>query len=295
METRAHHVLIGLFTVLVVGGLVYAAMGGSGRDLLMTQMFINAILVVGLQVYIGNTGVLSFGHMGFAAIGGYVVALLVIDPVVKNVIIPDAPFGIADIQMDPLAATGVAILVVVVVAFFIGLGLIRSVRYAGAVAATMITLALLFLVREMAANFVTLTAGNRSGLSFGPGQGLQGKTWIYIGLVFAVLVARMFRESHLGRLAQAMRDDDLAARAMGVNPAIPHMAALLLSVALVTVGASLRVLSLGSMTPNFFFFDFTLLTLAMLIVGGRGSVSGMWPSDGRSWGNSSRCCGHFPR
>ncbi len=263
-----------LVTLLVTGGLAYAAIGGGARNLLMTQMFINAILVVGLQVYIGNTGVLSFGHMGFAAIGGYVVALLVIDPKMKNNIIPDAPFGIADIQMNPLAATGVAILVVVVIAFLVGLGLIRSVRYAGAVAATMITLALLFVVREVAANFVTLTAGNRSGLSFGPGQKLEGKTWIYIGLVLAVFAARMFRESHLGRLAQATRDDDLAARAMGVNPAIPHMTALLLSVAIVTVGASLRVLSLGSMTPNFFFFDFTLLTLAMLIVGGRGSVTG---------------------
>lgn len=52
------------------------------------------------------------------------------------------------------------------------------------------------------------------------------------------------------------------------------MIALLLSVVLITVGASLRVQLLGSMTPNFFFFSYTLLTLAMLVVGGRKSVTG---------------------
>ncbi|MEZ5176357.1 MAG: branched-chain amino acid ABC transporter ATP-binding protein/permease [Acidimicrobiia bacterium] len=265
-------VLVG---ILILGGVAYASGGqGGGRDLLVTQVFINAILVVGLQVYMGNTGVLSFGHMGFAAIGGYTVMLLVMDPTMKDILIPDAPFGVGDISIDPLAATVIAIALVALFAFVVGLGLIRAVRYAGPVAATMITLALLFLVREVAANFVTLTAGNRSGLALGPGQGLDGKLWVYIGLVFAVVVARLFRESRLGRLAQATRDDDLAARAMGINPAVPHMVALLLSVVLVTVGASLRVLSLGSMTPNFFFFDLTLLTLAMLIVGGRGSVTG---------------------
>ena len=61
---------------------------------------------------------------------------------------------------------------------------------------------------------------------------------------------------------------------MGVNPSVPQMAALLLSVVVVAVGSSLRVFELGSITPKFFFFDFTLLTLTMLIIGGRNSVAG---------------------
>jgi branched-chain amino acid transport system permease protein len=52
------------------------------------------------------------------------------------------------------------------------------------------------------------------------------------------------------------------------------MIALLVSVSIVAVGASLRVQLLGTMTPNLFFFSYTLLTLAMLIVGGRGGVTG---------------------
>jgi branched-chain amino acid transport system permease protein len=263
-----------LFALVVLGGLAYASVGGSARNALVSQMFVNAIIVVGLQIFIGNTGILSFGHMGFAAIAGYAVALLAIEPLFKQIMIPEAPFGVTDVQLDPLTATIVAVLITVAVAFVVGLGLVRSSARAGAVAPTMITLALLFLVREAASNFAELTAGNRAGLSFGPGNSLEGNAWILAVLAGALLVARLFKEVRVGRLAQAVRDDELAARASGVAPAVPQMIALLVSVAIVAVGASLRVQLLGSMTPNFFFFTYTLLTLTMLIVGGRGSVTG---------------------
>ncbi|HEU4527343.1 MAG TPA: ATP-binding cassette domain-containing protein [Actinomycetota bacterium] len=265
---------VALFAILVVGGLLYTSAGGSARDTLVSQMLVNAIVVVGMQVYIGNTGILSFGHVGFAAIAGYAVAIAAIDPLFKRIFIPEAPFGLADVHLDPLTATIVAVLIVAAVAFVIGLGLVRSGARAGAVAPTMITLALLFLVYEAARNFTELTGGDRSGLSFGPGNSLEGRTWIYLALGLSILAARLFRETRAGRLAQAAREDDLAARASGIDPAVPQMIALLLSVVVVAVGASLRVQLLGSMTPNFFFFGYTLLTLAMLVVGGRKSVTG---------------------
>ncbi len=263
-----------LFLVLVGGSLLYAAGGGSARDTLVSQMLVNAVMVLGLQVYIGNTGILSFGHMGFAAIAGYAVAIMAIEPVFKRLFIPEAPFGLADVHLHPLAATAVAALLLLLIGFFLGLGLTRSGARAGAVAPTMITLALLFLVYEAARNFTDLTGGDRSGLSFGPGNSLEGRGWIYAALAAAILVARLFRETRPGRLAQAAREDELAARASGIRPAPPQMVALLLSVILITIGASLRVQILGSMTPNFFFFSYTLLTLAMLVVGGRKSVTG---------------------
>lgn len=263
-----------LFGILAGGGVLYTFSTSAAADTLVSQMLVNAIMVLGLQIFIGNTGILSFGHMGFAAIAGYVVAVLAIDPRFKQVTIPEAPLGLADISMGRFSATFVAVGIVLLVALFVGLGLTRSASRAGAIAPTMITLALLFLVREAANNFTSLTAGNRAGLSFGPGNSLQGRVWIYVALLLSILAARLFRETRIGRLAQAAREDGLAARSMGINPAVPQMMALLLSVVLITVGASLRVQLLGSMTPNFFFFSFTLLTLAMLIVGGRNSVAG---------------------
>lgn len=262
-----------LFTLLVGGGLLYAAFGGQSRDVLVTQMFVNAIMVVGLQIFVGNTGILSFGHMGFAAFGAYVFALLAIEPRYKERLVPDAPFGLASVELDPILATIVAVAVTLVLAFVVGLGLIKSGARSGAVAATMITLALLFVVHEIARNAPDLTAG-KAGLTFGPGNALSDRTGIFLVLLAAILVARLFRETGTGRLAQAAREDDLAARAMGIDPAYAQMIALLLSVAVVTVGATLRTQVLGSISPEFFFFSFTLLTLTMLIVGGRAGVTG---------------------
>ena len=143
-------------------------------------------------------------------------------------------------------------------------------------AATVITLALLFVVHEVAKNWIDLTRGGKTGLSFSPlgNATLQGRGWIYVALLFAIISARLFKETRLGRLAQAAREDDLAARAVGIDPAVQQMISLLLSVTLVSMGASLRVFELGSINPRLFFFKFTLLTLTMLIVGGRNSVTG---------------------
>lgn len=263
-----------LFGLLVGGALAYTSTGGAARDDLVTQMLINAIVVTGIGVYVGNTGVMSFGHIGFGAIAGYTFAVLAISPERKAQIIPDAPFGLADLSVPPAAATLAAIGVTLVVAVIIGLGLTRSGARTGAISAAVITLALLFVVHEVARNWTDLTGGGRSGISFSLGNKLEDRTWIYVMLFVSILVARLFKQTRVGRLAQAAREDDLAARAAGINPATQQMVALVLSVVIVAVGSALRVYVLGVITPRFFFFEYTLITLAMLIVGGRNSVTG---------------------
>jgi branched-chain amino acid transport system permease protein len=264
---------VALCALVVAGGLVYAAWGATARDTLVTQMLINLILVMGLQVFIGNTGILSFGHMAFGAIAGYTVALLSIPALLKSRLIPRAPWGITDVEVHPFWATLAGVGVALVVGVLVGLALTRSGARSGATAATMITLAFLFVVHAVALNWNDLTAGG-GGLSFGPGGRMEGRGWIYLALVLSVVAARLFAETRTGRFAKAGREDELAARASGIGLGGPQLVALLLSVVIVAVGASLRVQVLGSITPLFFYFDFTLLTLAMLIVGGRSSVTG---------------------
>jgi branched-chain amino acid transport system permease protein len=237
-------------------------------------MLINAVVVCGLQIYIGNTGVLSFGHIGFGAVAGYTFAVLAISVDRKSVTISQAPFGLSEVEWSPLAATAAAVVVTGVVALVIGLGLARSEAKTGAVAATVITLAVLFMAHEVAVNWDKLTGGDRAGLSFGIGDTLANRWPVYAALLGGLVAARLFATSRQGRLAKASREDHLAARAMGNNPAVQQMYALLLSVAVVAVGSVLRVYSLGSITPKFFFFEYTLLTLTMLVVGGRNSTTG---------------------
>ena len=280
LSDPARHVLgpilgsIILFGLVVGGALAYTATGGAARDDLVTQVLINAIVVVGIGVYVGNTGVMSFGHIGFGAIAGYAFGVLAISPERKAQIIPDAPFGLADVSLPPALAVLVAIGVTLVAAVIIGLGLTRSGARTGAISAAVITLALLFVVHEVARNWTDLTGGGRSGISFSLGNKLEGRSWIYVLLFASILAARLFKQTRVGRLAQAAREDDLAARAVGIDPATQQMIALLLSVVIVAVGSALRVYVIGVITPRFFFFEYTLITLAMLIVGGRNSVAG---------------------
>ena len=237
-------------------------------------MFIDAIMVIGIQIYVGNTGVFSFGHVGFGAVAGYAFALFAIAPDDKYTRIPNAPWGLADVEMGPLPATAVALGVTLIVAVVVGIGLGRSGARSGSVAATVITLALLFFTHEVAASWNELTGGERAGLTFGIGDTLQTNTPIYLALFAAIVLALLFARSSIGRLNHAAREDNLAARAMGINPVVQQTIALLLSVAVVSVAASLRVYEIGSLLPEFFFFQYTLLTLVMLVVGGRNGVTG---------------------
>ena len=263
-----------LFTLVVASGLVYQSQFGGVGERLITIALIDAIIVLGMQVFVGNTGILSFGHIGFGAIAGYVFAVSAISPVEKMKRIPDAPFGLTDVNVAPLLAVLIALAATLVVALVVGLGLARSGAASGAVSATVITLALLFVTHEVARNWPAVTGGERAGLSFRIGGTLNGRVAIYVALLLAIVVARLYAQSRGGRLAVAAREDDLAARAMGVNPLVQQMVALLISVAIVSVGASLRVYEKGSILPGDFFFNLTLVTLVMLIVGGRRSVSG---------------------
>ena len=262
-----------LFGLFVGAGLLYQGQLG-GQERLVTLALIDAVLVLGLQIYVGNTGILSFGHIGFGAIAGYAFALMAISPAEKAKRIADAPFGLDDVHLGPWTSMSLAIVVVLIVALVVGLGLARSGAESGAVSATVITLALLFVTHEVARNWPDLTGGDRAGLSFRIGGGLDSRAPLYLALLAAILSALLYARSRGGRLAVAAREDDLAARAMGVNPLVQQMVALLLSVAVVGMGAGLRVYERGSILPRDFFFNLTLVTLVMLIVGGRRSVSG---------------------
>ena len=264
-----------LFVILIGGGLIYQTVIGNGSaERLITTMLINAIIVIGIQIYIGNTGILSFGHIGFGAIAGYAFAVYAISPDEKLKRIPNAPFGLAETQVSPIFAIMIAVGVTLLFAFVVGIGLARSGAQSGAVAATVITLAVLFVTHEVAKSWPELTGGNRGGVSFAIGASLGSRWPILLVLFAALVVARLYGQSRSGRLAIAAREDNLAARAMGVNPLVQQMVALLLSVTVVAVGSSLRVWQIGSILPDRFFFDYTMLTLVMLIVGGRNSVTG---------------------
>jgi branched-chain amino acid transport system permease protein len=257
-----------VFVALVLGGgLLYASGGSSARDLLVTDLFVNLVIVLGFQIFIGNTGVLSFGHLGIASVAAYTMALLAVPAARKSVLIPNAPWGIPEIELSPFTASLLGLAAGLVVSVLLGLVAART----SGLAATMITLAFLFIVRQVAENRKDLTGGAQN-LSSVPR--LEGVVWPVLCAAITVVVAVWFRHSRTGRFAVATREDELAAGAMGIEVFGPRLAAFVVSGVVVALGGILRVQSLGSIGPSQFSFEFTILILAMLVVGGMRTVSG---------------------
>ena len=255
------------FVVLVVGALAYTSTGGSARDLLVQELLVNLVIVLGLQVFIGTTGILSFGHLAFAQIAAYGAALVAIPAASKATSLPDLPLGLGDVELGPFGATLVGIAVALLCGAFVGVAVAR----AGGLAATMITLAVLFVVDQAVKNWTELTRG-AGGLSGVPR--MTTDTWLWVTALGALLVANLFAETRLGRFAAATRDDEIAAPAIGIDHFWPRWAAWIVSIALVGAAGALRVQLVGSTNPEQYTLDIGVLLLAMLVVGGMRTVTG---------------------
>ncbi len=232
----------------------------------MMIFLINLMVVLGLQVFTGNSGVVSFGHVAFMGIGAYTTALLATDPVLKQTQIPDAPAFIRDAHLAFVPSTLVAIVVTCAIALPVG---VVFARLSGA-AAAIVTLSWLVIVRTVIANWDSLTHGT---FTF---YGIPSATTVWWGLGWAIVgitVARLFRESGLGLSLRATSTDELVARAVGVNMLRARLAAWVLSAAFAAVGGVLYAHFILALAPTSFEFDLTFLVLVMMIVGGR-SVSG---------------------
>ena len=265
--TRSMIASAALVAVVAALATIYTSGGGASRESLIAEMLSNFILVLGMQVFIGNTGVLSFGHMAFAQIAAYTTAVVGIPLAAKAKALPDIPFGLGDVHFGPLGMTVVAVLVTLVIGGIFGI----AVGRASGLAPTMITLAALFVVEQLVKNWKELTRG-AGGLSGIPR--LEGNGWLWVGAFVALVVAHLFQETRIGRFAIATREDELAAPALGIRLFSSRWAAWTVSMGLIALGGSLRAQSLGSVNPKQFTLDSGILILVMLVVGGMRSISG---------------------
>lgn len=254
-------------TVLIVGAILIVLLDKSYIERVAYIFFANLVIVTGLQIFMGNSNVANLGHITFAGIAAYVVAILHTPVAMKAAMIPDAPFGLAGIQVGALPAAIIALLITAAVALITGLGL---ARLAG-VAATIGTLALLVIVHVIMVNWIPLTRGPRAFYGIPVVLSLP---WAVGIAIVAVFIAKLYRESDAGIQLRASGDDPLAAKAMGVNVYRERLKAWVLSSVVVGAGGILYVLFIGTISPNSFYFNLTFLTVAMLILGGMRSVSG---------------------
>lgn len=252
---------------IVVVAVALGTQGDIALDTVVLTATINLILVIGLYSFIGLSGVFSFGHMAFMAVGAYVAALLVIPPTTKETLLSEAPKIVQTVHLPTLPAILVGAAAAVLLAVVLSGPLMRLSGISSALA----MFAVLNVVIVVAENWESVTDGTR-GLASVPVNTTQSSALAW-SLIFLVVVY-VFQRSRFGLMLKASREDEVAARASGINVALVRGYAFVLSAFIIGVGGALYGQSVGSFTPSAFFLSITFLTIVMLVVGGRNSLAG---------------------
>lgn len=258
--------IIVLSLVLVV---IVAAAGQASPSVqrVVTEMLIRVVIVVGAYIFIGNSGVLSFGHVGFMAIGAYVTAWLTIPVAQKPYVLPDLPAFLATAEWSTLPAALVAGAAASLVALLFGFALMRL----SGIAASIGTFALLVIVQSVFSHWDEMTGGASSL------YGLPTYTTMTVALAWAVvtmIAAFVYQQSNSGFRLRGSREDPVAAASFGVNIHRERLTAFVVSAFFVGIGGVLHAHFLGIVVASSFFLATTFLLIAMLVIGGISSLSG---------------------
>ena len=247
-----------------------AALGASGTAAFadtVTLILCNLVVVLGLQVFIGNSGVYSFGQLGFAAGGAYVAALLTMPAIFTVLQTPELPKLIADAELSPLLSTLLAAGATGLLAAVVGWPMMRT----STLAIPISTFAFLIVVYNVLANWDKVTGGSSGLVSIPTTTGI-GSAALWSGV--AVVVALAFKRSASGYRLQATREDEVAARSIGIGLMRERLLAFTISAMLCAVGGALAVHQSGTLSPKTFYFAASVTTITMLVVGGARSVLG---------------------
>ena len=255
-----NYIVIGLITLVM--GTISLVGGRFDNSLLflMEKIAISIILAVSLSLVVGFLGELSLGHAGFMCVGAYlggkVAALLV--PVLGD--------GILSFLVALVVGCGAAAICGMVIG-------IPALRLRGDYLA-IVTLAFGEIVKSL--------FQNSSSESFGGSLGLDtprfDKNYLYIialvlVLITLALVQNYIRSKH-GRAVTAIRDNEIAARASGINVTKYKLLTFILSAALAGVAGVLYSFSNYTVQSMKFGYNYSIEILVMVVLGGMGSING---------------------
>jgi branched-chain amino acid transport system permease protein len=264
-RSRSTPVVLGLL-VLLVAGSNFLIVSFQWESFLTTTL-VYVVLTIGLYVFVGNSGVFSFGHMAFAAVGGYVAALLSIPTLSKHTLLPGLPGPLADLVLP----WPVALLLGGVAAGVVALCLWSPMMRLSGLSGSLATAAFMLALRVVLKNWTPVTNGN-AGLPAIPVQTTLDVAGF--AAVVAIALAFAYQASRRGLLLRVAREDEYAAMASGVRIGRERLVALVLSAFITGCGGALLALMLGSVTPDTYYLHLTFLGIAMLVIGGINSLSG---------------------
>lgn len=263
--------ILTLFLILAVGFLLVLA-NHKASDYVITilnLMAINIIFAVSLNLINGITGIFSLGHAGFIAIGAYMSVLLTLPVQQKEMsylikpVIP--PFDRIEISFLP--STLAAGFAAAVFGYIVAAPSLRLIGDYLAIA----TLGLGETIRIIANNAWSITNG-ALGL-----KGIPQYTNLYWSwgwaLVTVCFIASLVKSSY-GRALKAIREDAIAAKAMGINVFSHQVMSFVVGSFFAGVGGALWAHLITTIDPKSFGFTKTFEILIMVVLGGLGSISG---------------------
>lgn len=249
--------------LIVAGGLAVPFLIGSPYTMRLVDLaLVYSIYALSLNVVLGYTGLINLGQSAFLGIGAYTTGIVAVKT--------GLPFW---------ACLSVSIIFGAVAGLVVG---VPALRIGGHYLA-LVTIAFALIGYVFFVNLRDLTGGY-DGLNSIPAPTLGGVefdnvfTFYYLPFVAVVLVAlgmRMFRTSHIGRSMVSIREDEEMARALGVRPVRTKTLAFVACSCLASLAGGLYAYLYGYVSPDSFDVVNSVLVLAMVLIGGLGSIAGV--------------------
>ncbi len=251
--------------VIAVG--IGSTLVSSANEIYFLNALVSVAIVVAIYVFIGNSGVLSFGQTSFVAVGAFVAGVMTIPLESKTGVLPELFPVLRDHTVNNVTSLLLGAAAGGIFALVVGLPLMRLSGLAAGIAT--------FAVLEVTHNIL------REWTKIGPGAttlSLVPETTdavqATIGALAVIAAAFAYQLSRFGRRLRASREDTAAARGVGVSVHRERLWAFTFSGALAGFAGALLVHLLGSITTEQVYLELTFLTLAMLVVGGLTSLWG---------------------
>lgn len=222
---------------------------------------IYALVAIGLNIVMGYTGLISAGHAGFLAIGAYTTAIL------------STKIG----WISPLVILLIAGLLTGLIGFVLGIPILRLKGFYIA----MVTLAFGVVVAEVVLQWSSLTHGD---------DGFKVPRAILGGFVFdsdvrlffliqpitiaMTIIARNIVRTRVGRAFKAIRQSEVASETMGIDLAKYKTAAFAVSAFYTGIAGGLFAYAVGHISPDSFSMGVSIDFIAMIVIGGMGSILG---------------------
>lgn len=272
MDTRAKSKNVLTIVVLLAAcGLLYYCQNylSSFQIRILNLAAIYVILGLSLNLVLGFTGMFSLGHSGFMCVGAYTAAILTMSPASKELIYYMKPIvpALAQIEWPLFPAIIAAGLVAALFGLLVGIPALRLKDDYLAIA----TLGFAEIIRIVVTNTTSITNGSL-GLKNIPSI---NNIWVYWGAaILTLIILKRIINSSWGYSFRAIRDNEIAAEAMGVAIFRHKLISFTVGAFFAGIAGALMGFLITSVDPTMFRFTFTFQILLIVVLGGMGSLTG---------------------